>query len=154
MPRFKPKGVLDQSAMSDLWRHTLAQIPTVYGRLAYLSSLRDVNSGIYRHHGLSAMFGRDESNLALRHSHEKAFEEWLKLPLREQHKDLGEYLASLDEPRPVIVEQWLKARNYKMLVPESARAAERLLFSRDLEALLEAIRNDGAAKGPGSSPRS
>jgi len=61
MRRFKPKGVLERSAAADLWKHTLSRIPTAYGRLMYLGSLRDPNSGIYRHHGLSAAFGREES---------------------------------------------------------------------------------------------
>ena len=64
MPRFKVKGALERSAAEDLWRHTLSRIPTLFGRIAYLASLRDPNSGIYRHHGLSAVFGRDESSNA------------------------------------------------------------------------------------------
>ncbi|MDP9115300.1 MAG: hypothetical protein M3O20_16675, partial [Acidobacteriota bacterium] len=73
MPRFKPKGMLERDALADLWKHTLSQIPTVYGRLVYLASLRDPNSGTYRHHGLSASFGREQSIYALRKSHEQTF---------------------------------------------------------------------------------
>ena len=64
----KSNGALEHNAMADLWKNTLSQIPTAYGRLSYLASLRDPNSGIYRHHGLAAMFGRDESSRALRQS--------------------------------------------------------------------------------------
>jgi hypothetical protein len=154
MPRFRPKGVLERSASGDLWRHTLAQIPSLYGRVFYLASLRDPNSGIYRHHGLSAMFGRDESSNALRLSHEQNFREWIKLPLRGQHADLAGYLASLEDPRQMVVEHWLKSRVYRTLVPGSARRTERELFCRELEALLETLRNDsgGVGKAPASSP--
>ena len=98
MPRFKLKGVLERSAAGDLWKHTLSRIPTLFGRIAYLSSLRDSNSGIYRHHGLSALFGRDDSTKALRESHERAFHEWLGLKMEEKYYDLTRYLAELDDP--------------------------------------------------------
>src|SRR5712691_10477786 len=96
MPRFRSKGVLERTALADLWKHTLSQIPTVYGRLAYLASLRDPNSGAYRHHGLSAAFGREESGKALKQSHEGIFSEWLNLALAEKSGDLGNYLRDLD----------------------------------------------------------
>src|SRR6478672_862944 len=70
MPRFRLKGMLERNALADLWKHTLSQIPSTYGRLAYLASLRDANSGVYRHHGLSAAFGREESVSAMRKSHQ------------------------------------------------------------------------------------
>ena len=87
MPRFKPKGSLERTAADDLWKHTLSRIPAVYGRLMYLTSLRDPNSGLYRHHGLSAAFGRDESSKPLKQSHERTFLEWLKLPLPDKNRD-------------------------------------------------------------------
>ena len=49
--------VLERGAASDLWRHTLSQIPSVFGRLVYLSSLRNPNTDSYEHHGFSQMFG-------------------------------------------------------------------------------------------------
>jgi hypothetical protein len=88
MPQFRPKPMLERSATADLFKNTLARIPTVFGRLAYLASLRDANSGIYSHHGLAAIFGRDESRKALSQSHQAVFQEWLNLALREKKEDL------------------------------------------------------------------
>ncbi len=150
MPRVKPKGVLERSAAGDLWKHTLSRIPTVFGRLAYLASLRDSNSGTYRHHGLSILFGREESVKALRESHQQAFFEWVGFPLAEKSEDLGQYLAGLEEPPEIVVEHWLRSRIYRTYIPVSAREMERELFSSDLEALLEIIRNTGAAPAPRS----
>ena len=152
MPRFKLKGALERSAAGDLWKHTLSRIPTVLGRLGYLASLRDSNSGIYRHHGLSAVFGRDDSAKALRESHERAFLEWLSLKMEEKYYDLTNYLAGLEDPAREVVGHWLSARIYRTYVPASARATERELFCRDLEALLETIRNAQEAAGQSSSP--
>jgi hypothetical protein len=154
MPRFKPKGMLERNAAQDLWKHTLSRIPTVLGRLIYLASLRDPNSGIYRHHGLSGAFGREESGKALRESHEQTFAEWLKLPLSARHQDLMAYLAGLEDPPQTVLAHWLGSKAYRAQVPSSAREAERRLFFEDLEALLETTRNGSPSveSGPGSLP--
>src|SRR5580704_2341355 len=103
MPRFKLKGTLERNALADLWKHTLSQIPSTYGRLVYLASLRDANSGAYRHHGLSAAFGREESLGALRKSHEDTFREWLSLPLSDKSADLIVHFQNVQEnPRQVV----------------------------------------------------
>jgi hypothetical protein len=144
MPRFKPKGTLERSASGDLWKHTLSRIPTVFGRLAYLASLRDANSGAYRHHGLSTMFGREEGTNALRSSHEEAFTEWLGFSLKEKYADLDRYFESLEEPRGAVADHWLRTANYRSCVPGAAKELERELFSKDMENLLEAIKNAAA----------
>jgi len=148
MPRFR-KNALEGSAEEDLWKRTLSQIPTLYGRLSYLASLRDLNSGIYRHHGLAAMFGREKSNRALRESHEEVFREWLNLLMREKKLDLARHFAGLEDPLSVVVEHMLSSRVYHGQVPASARNMERDLFCTDLEVLLETIRNGLKAGGPG-----
>jgi hypothetical protein len=155
MPRFKPKAVLERSAVGDLWKHTLSRITTIYGRLTYLAGLRDPNSGAYRHHGLSTVFGRDESGKALRESHEQAFVEWIKLSLAEKHDDLVRHFASLEEPRRVVVDHWLRSRIYRTIMPSSVRPVESELFCNDLEALLETFRQSPSGDAPDreSSPR-
>ena len=148
MPRFKPKGMLERTATEDLWRHTLSRIPTVFGRIMYLAALRDPNSGIYRHHGLSAAFGRDESNQALKESHRQAFREWLKLSLADRSRDLSLYLSDLDDPEIVVINHWLSSKLHRDQVPSSARKMERELFNQDFEILLETLRNSLAGAGP------
>ena len=56
----------------------------------------------------------------------------------------------------MVVDHWLKSRLYRTLVPAAARKPERELFCREMEALLETIRNEAGAAGkaPGSSRRS
>jgi len=150
MPRFRPMAKLERSALADLWKHTLSRIPTVSGRLVYLATLRDVNSGTYRHHGLIASFGREEAVKALRESHDVAFREWLQLSLAEKNSDLRDYLARLDEPQDEVVHHWLQSRLYRSYVPASAISAEADLFCRDLETLLELLRNSALRRRPRS----
>ena len=154
MPRFKSKTGLERSASRDLWKNTLSRIATVFGQLTYLAALRDGNSGVYRHHGMSSVFGREETVRALQESHEVTFFAWLNLPLAQKNADLREYFLSLEDPARTVVDHWLSSKVFASLVPSIAREMERELFSKDLEALLEIMRNGlpAEASGPGSSP--
>jgi hypothetical protein len=136
------RGSLERGAPADLWRHTLSQIPCLFGRLVYLSSLRDSNTGGYEHHGLALVFGEEESNKTLRESHDKAFEEWLSYGLEEQKADLDLYFSSLGTDKKTLLKTWQRLAPYRNLIPASARSAERGLFLTDLEALLELLTNE------------
>jgi hypothetical protein len=150
MPRFRPTAKLERSALADLCKNTLSRIPTVSGRLVYLATLRDVNSGTYRHHGLITTFGRDEAVRALRDSHRATFQSWLRLTLAEKNEDLRDYLMALDDPQEEVVEHWLQAGVYRSYVPAGAIEAETDLFCRDLEILLELLRNEAVRRRPRS----
>ncbi len=135
--RLRPKG-----AASDLWRHTLSQIPSLFGRLVYLSSLRDPNTGLYQHHGLATVFGEEEANSAMRLSHEESFAQWLEFSLDRQKSDLELYVAGLEPERKRVVETWSRLEPYRNLPPASAKAVEKSLFLTDLETLLSLMRNE------------
>jgi hypothetical protein len=137
VPQFRPKPMLERSATADLFKNTLSRIPTVFGRLAYLTSLRDSNSGIYRHHGLASIFGREESRKALSQSHQIVFQEWLNLPLGEKRGDLSNYLDGLEDPRPEVLQHWTSLRTYRTYMPASARESERELFCVEFDVLLD-----------------
>jgi len=133
--------VFDRSATSDLWRNTLSQIPSVFGRLVYLASLRNPNNGSYEHHGLSLVFGEDEANRALKDSHLAVFTDWLTFNLEQQIADLDLYLAGLFEDKRLVVETWVRLAPYQNLIPASIRGVERRLYISDLAALVELFRN-------------
>jgi hypothetical protein len=139
MPRVKGRGALERSAGADLLKHTLSRIPTVFGQITYLASLRDSNSGIYRHHGLSAIFGRQESLQALSESHARVFREWIEMPLAQKHPDLTAYLRDLEDGRDAALHHWRRSKAYLLNVPSTATPAEKELFSQDLEVLLEVL---------------
>ncbi len=153
MARFKPKGLLEKTALSDLWRHTLSQIPTQFGRLAYCASLRDQNTGVYAHHGLNASFGKEESERALRESHEEAYSEWLATDMRGKLADLNRYLDDLPDPADHVIRHWFSSGQLHTVVPQSALPMERELFMYEMEALLETLMNRARGGHPGSSPR-
>jgi hypothetical protein len=149
MKRVKPAiADGDRAAVSDLWRNTLLQIPTVFGRLVYLSSLRNANNGRYEHHGLALIFGEDEANRALRKSHNEAFSDWLTFNLEQQKADLDLYISGLAEKKRTVVDTWIKLAPYRNLLPASVRGVERRLYVADLTALLELLRNASEVAAP------
>jgi hypothetical protein len=119
----------------------------------YLSSLRDPNTGAYRHYGLQTAFGREQSMEALATNHTRAFREWLRLPLAEKHADIVTYLETLDDPKGLVVGYWIESQGYAGCIPDSASKADRALFLDDLSRLLSSLRdsNGGGSPGPRSS---
>jgi hypothetical protein len=117
---------------TELWRKTLSRIPTSFGRLVYLASLRDELSGRYLHPALFEVVGRELTDRTLRHSHHQIFAEWLNFTLSEQKSDLDTYLTSTQAP--------LETLPYRNLPPSTAHQVERQLYLTDLETLLELLR--------------
>ncbi len=148
MKRVRPKTVLDRSAAAELWRNTLAQIPSLFGRLVYLASLRDQNTGRYEHHGLAQLFGEEVADEALRESHAATFQDWLCYTLEQQKSDLDLYLAGLDTDKRTLLDTWIRLAPYRSLIPASARDVERKLYLADLETLLQLLRNEYGVSGP------
>jgi len=148
MARTAQQDMLDRSAAADLWRHTLSQIPSVFGRLVYLSSLRNSNSNTYEHHGFAQMFGEEVSDRTLRQSHADAFKLCIGFRLVEQKADLDLYVSALGQDKKTIVESWLHLTPYRHLVPSVTRQAERELYLSDFGVLLTLLKNDFGASCP------
>jgi hypothetical protein len=129
----------DRSPASDLWRHTLSQITTTFGRLVFLSTLRDPNTGVYAHFGFAQRVGEDAADEALRQSHLQCFAEWLAFSLEEQKADLDLYLSGIDSDKKTILDTWIRTKPYRNLIPAAAMEVERRLYHSDLEALLELL---------------
>jgi hypothetical protein len=110
----------------------LTNIPTVFGRLVYLASLRSSDSGRYYHHLLNHVLDLDESDRTLCHSHYQVFSRWLTFCLEEQKKDLEEYLNSGGVSDAIL--------NYPDLIPRTSREVERQLYLTDLETVTELLR--------------
>ena len=125
----------------DLWRVTLSQIPSLLGRLVYLSSLRDPNTGTYSHLGLAQRYGAEAADEAIRGSHEVAFEQWLVSKVADQRDDCELYWSSLLENKRLVAEMWIRTESYRTLFPASASAAQRVDFNAHMEIMLEWLRN-------------
>jgi hypothetical protein len=137
-----------ESSADELWRHTIGQIPSTFGRLVYLASLRDQNTGRYEHHGLSQMFGEDDSDRVLRQSHGQTFDIWLGFDLRQQKEDLDLYLSAFQVEKRTILATWIRLAPYRNLMPMMVQEPERRLYLADLEAILELLKNENDVGPP------
>ena len=144
------KGNMERATAAELWRNTLAQIHSLFGRMVYLASLRDHNTGRYEHHGMAEVFGGDQADQALRESHAKTFAEWLSYGLEQQKADLDLYLSVFETDRRTILKTWIRLAPYRNLPPASAREVERRLYLADLEAILELLNNEYDVSSPDS----
>jgi hypothetical protein len=129
-----------EGVIAESWQRTLSAIPTTIGRVAYLSSLRNVNTGSYEHFGLAQRIGADEADRVLRRSHMDVFQDWLCFGLERQKEELDAYFSELGGDRREIVSNWLTLEPYNSWVPGQSRDVERKLFHADLAVILELIR--------------
>jgi hypothetical protein len=141
------QATFHRDAASNLWRDTLSTIPSVFGRMAYLSGLRNANTLRYEHHGLALVFGEDDAHRVLKKSHNRAFAEWLSFNLEQQKADLGLYLSSFEDKKTVL-KAWDKLGYYKRILPSSVRWPQRRLYLADLAALLAVLRNEYGVAAP------
>ena len=145
-----PKTGSGREPADEIWRHTLARIATLFGRLVYLSSLHNPRGAEYSHLALAKMVGEAQAEATLRRSHAQVFQDWLILNLEQQKADLQEYLAELPDPAAQVA-ALRNSPSYQNLVPPMALDAERQLFAADIETLLCLLRPPYGASTPGSA---
>ena len=127
-----------RTAIEDLRFYTLSAIPSAFGKLVYLANLRNTETGSYDHYGLAVVFGEQDAEQALKHSHQQLFQEWLARGMKEQKRDLDLYLSSQDE--------WFKRTEFTELLPQTCRAPEKQMFTEDLKQLLQIIKTERARR--------
>ena len=71
----------------DFTSRSLAAIPSDFGKLHYISSLRDLQTGRYLHEGLTFIYSEASVQEALSNCHEELFSRILETPLEEQEAD-------------------------------------------------------------------
>src|SRR3954451_17865747 len=133
--------VKDREVFDEIWGRELAEIETAYGRLVYLASLRDSNSGRYEHYATEPD-SRKRVHSQLLRLHEAIFREWVDYTLERKKADIELYICGLDSVNPSeLVDAWLRLTPYKNLVPAAIRGPEREQHISDFEAILGLLRN-------------
>lgn len=150
MSVYQPRATRKTGTSTEAWRQALSEVLTVFGRLVYISSLRDQNSGRYKNYRLAEAFGEEETDRVLRGSHVESFSEWLCFSLEQQKADLDLYLSGLEVDKRTALETWEKLAPFRNLVPADTMEVERQLFLADLDALLELLNAQfGIGRPPG-----
>lgn len=125
--------------IQDFTLTTLAGIPGVFSRLAYMASLRDLSNGRYEHAGLAALYPDEAIQQSLRLCHEQVFERILETPLEAQERDLKECLQHMPGELCATVAHWRRMEAYRALMPEQEPSYLKDLFCSNLRALLEIL---------------
>jgi hypothetical protein len=129
-----------RQAMDQFDRESLSVIPTMFGRIVYLSSLRD--GIIYREPLLQASLGSDDAQAVLSKLHCALVIAWLRLTMQERHDDIRQYLAT--ETDQTVAKKWLRGANISEVLPEDLSATDRELFVSELHVLLAIMRLEGS----------
>jgi len=129
----------NKSVVRDFTATTLAAIPNTFGRLIYITSLRDLSSGTYDHAGLAALYPQDAIQESLECCHHEIFQKILETPLSVQADDLRECLRGMPGSFKSTVSHWRQLESYRILPPGNAPDYLKELFFSNLRALLEIL---------------
>jgi hypothetical protein len=125
-----------RAVIEDFSSRSLAAISSDYGRLYYVSSLRNSDSGQYEHDGLTSLYPENAVQSGISHCHEELFSRILETPLSEQERDLQACLESAGEQYWDVVQNWLETRYFREMCPEGLPDYLQELFCSNMSALL------------------
>ena len=137
-----------QQAYDDLVSRSLSRVPSELGRLIYLASTREYNTGHYYHQGLSDRFGPDAAQKALEIAHRQAFYKVSAFALEDLAQELERYLESTKENPLECLRAWQKLEPYRIAVPADVNATVARLFTSNLRLALAILRFRRGATRP------
>ena len=129
-----------QQAYDDLANRSLSRISSELGRLIYLASTREYNTGSYYHEGLADRFGPGAAQKALEIAHRQAFYKVSAYSLEDLAEELERYLASTKENPLECLRAWQKMEPYRIAVPADVDATVARLFTSNLRLALAILR--------------
>ena len=128
-----------RAVIEDFTSRTLAAIPSDFGRLYYVSSLKNPNTGRYQHDGLADLYSEDSVQEALAQCHEEVFSRILEAPLNDQERDLRKCIEVAEVAGDkfwAVVESWRESRFFRTMCPEGLPDYLGDLFCSNMGALL------------------
>jgi hypothetical protein len=142
------KLVPTQAAYDDLLKRTLGKICCDLGRLIYLASTRDYNTGTYHHDGLANRFRADAASQALELAHKEIFHKLAACSLQELIAQLEIYLGSSAENPLDVLRLWQRMEPYRIAVPSEAHPTVARLFLSNVKLALAIWRHRQQAHQP------
>ncbi len=129
-----------QQAYDDLAYRSLSRIPCELGRLIYLASTREYNTGHYYHEGLADRFGPEAAQKALEIAHRQSFYKVSAYSLEDLVEELERYLKSTKEEPQECLRAWRKLEPYRVAVPADVNGTVARLFTSNLRLALAVLR--------------
>lgn len=126
--------------MSDVEARTLDGIVSEFGRLIWLASTRDYNTGEYQHDGLAAGFSQEVGAAALAQCHLEAFKQLSAHSLRELVEQLELYVNSTGAEASELIEAWQKLEPYRVAIPSQYEPLAAQMFFANVRTALTVLR--------------
>ena len=125
-----------ETAIDDLENRTIAGIAGDIGRLIYLASTRDYNTGHYYHAGLASSFTEEVASKALAACHQEAFRRLVFNSLENLVEQMEAFVSSARVPAIEIVEAWKKLEPYRVTIPMDSDPVAAGLFFANIKTAL------------------
>ena len=130
-----------REACEDLMERTLAFLPGSFGRLIYLASMRDYNTGQYYHEGLAKRFSQEVAEEALTRCHREAFHLLLRSPLAELVGELERYIGSTPTEADQLLDTWERLQPYRVAVPAQSSPVLAEFFTSNVKIALTILKH-------------
>jgi hypothetical protein len=134
-----------RAVIEDFSSTTLAAIPSDFGRLCYISSLKHAGTGRYEHDGLLRLYSENSVQEALADCHEEMFSRILETPLREQAHDLRRCLAAAGGSIEDLMRSCRTDRSFRAMCPDGLPGYLHELFCSNMGALLAIIASSSSS---------
>jgi hypothetical protein len=134
------KLVLVQEAYDDILRRSLSKITCDLGRLIYLASTRDYNTGSYHHDGLATRFSPEVARKALEIAHRQVFFKVSAYSLQELVGEIENYFAASREDPEQVLSIWQKLEPFRIAVPVEVNPVISRLFLSNIRLALAIFR--------------
>jgi AraC-like DNA-binding protein len=136
-----------------IWPEIKSRACSGIGQLAALSSYRHPTTTFYHHDGLAEKIGSEEANRAIFALHELAWATWLDESFEQKKSDLLSHLHNLSKQTKDILRMWLDSEPFLLLIPDSAKAQERSLFTGSIIFLLNMLYEQYSSTSSSITPK-
>ncbi len=130
-----------EEACEDLKDRTLVSLPGHFGRLIYLASMRDYNTGQYYHDGLAKRFSEEAAAEALARCHREAFQLLLGCPLEEMVGELERYVLATPAEADQLLDTWERLQPYRVAVPAQSSPVLAEFFTSNIKIALAILKH-------------
>jgi hypothetical protein len=135
-----------EATKQDLRLRTLEPIGYDFGRLIYLSSLRDFNTGEYYHQGLARSFSEQAASAALASCHEEVFYRLALSPLESVLTQVELFIRSSRCDLEKTVNAWETLEAYRVMIPSVCDRLVAELFRSNVKVAMEVLKSRGGIR--------